>query len=168
MPILTPNNLQFTITDSTQTLDISKLIYSADASYSSALTNSGLVTITGSLELHKTLNVPINLDDRFNNIWSSGSKIRVTENNFPVAIIGTAFVENSTYNAGFQEQTLQLNITCTLGFHNRFNPGELGVCVNINEGVSKLAAISTLLDKAGISDYDLGSFGTLIVLFIVV
>ena len=149
---LTPQG--FTSYSELTSTNITESIVSIQGNYSSAITNNGLVIITGEVILGNNFEASYSLDDRINDLWSAGNLVAITAQIngvfTPIPVLGKAFIENSFYDNTRESQSLRLNLTCALGYYNRFTPGELGICVNIEDGLDKTVAISTLLNKAGI------------------
>lgn len=132
------------------TTDITSLVLEGDGAYSSCLDQSGLAIITGALTIGRSLNSSIDIDDRSNTLWQTGQTVSIVRqsDNLKVPVIGSTLIETSLYD--INSQLNNIDITCQLGLKNKWTPGEMGICVNLNEGVTKDAAIAVLLDRAGV------------------
>lgn len=148
-------------------IDITGLVTSVSGTYSSlSVPDSGISMMTGSIQLTQA-SQSFDFDDRFNEIWNRGIRLKITYQdpltstiyNYPV--VGTSYITGSTYD--FQS-TLTLEIGCILSLLNFRTPRDLGVCVEIGSQVDVSFALIEILKAAGVYEslIDVDSFNNLL------
>lgn len=129
-------------------VDYSSLLEEATGNWSS-LDTSGLCVLTCRFILRRTLDYTnAQLDDRLGVNWQAGKVVQYYIGSNYAPVIGYSIIEKAQYSSS--EGMLTLFTTCKLGYYNVISANDIGVCVNLKEGILFEDAVNTLLNKAGV------------------
>ena len=99
----------------------------AQGNYSSIdIPVNGLCLITGNIQLTYDENTTQDFDCRFNNFWSRGKKITITNEGRKIPVLGETYIINVSYD---MKSSLDITVGCKLALNNRTTAGNQGICI---------------------------------------